>query len=297
MNSQLNKDLFSETGCVKYPQLLAYRNGKLKQSDKHEVERHLIDCELCSDALEGFVLVTTGDPMEEVNTNIRELVKPVQQVHYKNYFIAAASVAAIVILSIFSYQQFLEVNNERLAVSESVQQPEQLNLNESNDTLPAMSAATIQDTGAINDAGSNLNLVNPQPESTSNKRQAASSESESSAAPVVLPPLVQPKKLDAELLSDAVLESTASAANEEDSPESSDVLRPAAGTYSSGNFITYVDNLKVIDYKDVDTENAKDQSLDKSTPVKFENKEKSRMLPRKKLFQGHHTHEKLLIPG
>ncbi|MEC5143711.1 zf-HC2 domain-containing protein [Chitinophaga sp. 212800010-3] len=53
MNEHFN-DIFVTTGCPSQQQLLDYVQGKLSPEEQHEVEMHLADCELCSDALEGL---------------------------------------------------------------------------------------------------------------------------------------------------------------------------------------------------------------------------------------------------
>lgn len=53
MNEHFN-DIFSTTRCLSQQQLLNYVQGKLTAEEQHEVEMHLSDCELCSDALEGL---------------------------------------------------------------------------------------------------------------------------------------------------------------------------------------------------------------------------------------------------
>jgi tetratricopeptide (TPR) repeat protein len=40
--------------CLSHAQLLAYHAGGLSPAESHHVERHLLDCELCSEALEGL---------------------------------------------------------------------------------------------------------------------------------------------------------------------------------------------------------------------------------------------------
>ncbi len=60
MNTPINKFLFNETGCIRKDQLLAYRDHKLSGNEKHEVEEHLVDCMLCSDALEGLAFVSSS---------------------------------------------------------------------------------------------------------------------------------------------------------------------------------------------------------------------------------------------
>ncbi|MET6997972.1 anti-sigma factor family protein [Chitinophaga defluvii] len=47
-------DIFVTTKCPSQQQLLDYVQGKLQPEEQHEVEMHLSDCELCSEALEGL---------------------------------------------------------------------------------------------------------------------------------------------------------------------------------------------------------------------------------------------------
>ena len=56
MNEHFN-DIFVTTGCPSQQQLLDYVQGKLTAGEQHEVEMHLADCELCSDALEGLAAI------------------------------------------------------------------------------------------------------------------------------------------------------------------------------------------------------------------------------------------------
>ena len=49
-------DIFSNTLCLTLDQLTAYVEDRLSAHERHKVEKHLIDCELCSDAVEGMTL-------------------------------------------------------------------------------------------------------------------------------------------------------------------------------------------------------------------------------------------------
>jgi len=56
MNEEYN-DLFTITQCPSQQQLLDYVQGRLTQEQQHEVEMHLADCELCSEAVEGLATI------------------------------------------------------------------------------------------------------------------------------------------------------------------------------------------------------------------------------------------------
>ena len=67
MNAPLNNHIFSETGCINRDMMMKYRSGKMRHSDKYEVEKHLIDCNLCSEALEGLAMIGSLNGVDEVN--------------------------------------------------------------------------------------------------------------------------------------------------------------------------------------------------------------------------------------
>jgi anti-sigma factor RsiW len=56
MNEEYN-DLFTTTQCPSQQQLLDYVQGRLTPEQQHEVEMHLADCELCSEAVEGLATI------------------------------------------------------------------------------------------------------------------------------------------------------------------------------------------------------------------------------------------------
>ena len=120
MNNLLNKSIFSETGCLSRRSLLSYRDGILSRSDMHEVEKHLVDCELCSEALEGLELLTDTTVLDEishhVNGNNRSSSsdnKPLR------YLAMAASVTAVIALSYFAIQQSQKANTSNQALNQS----------------------------------------------------------------------------------------------------------------------------------------------------------------------------------
>ncbi len=54
-------DIFTETACPSQDKLLAYVKGELGAEERHEVELHLQDCELCSEAVEGLTAIERKD--------------------------------------------------------------------------------------------------------------------------------------------------------------------------------------------------------------------------------------------
>ena len=52
---QENNNIFDESsGCIRQDALLEYLQGKLSGKERNLVEKHLLECEMCSDELEGL---------------------------------------------------------------------------------------------------------------------------------------------------------------------------------------------------------------------------------------------------
>lgn len=50
-------DIFVTTTCPSQEQLLDYVQGKLSPEERHAIELHITDCEMCSEALEGLMAI------------------------------------------------------------------------------------------------------------------------------------------------------------------------------------------------------------------------------------------------
>src|ERR1051326_5891243 len=70
MNPSPN-NVFVDSKCLSLEQLKLYHEDKLSPREKHTVENHLLDCELCSQALSGFaVAAVTVTDVADVNKRI-----------------------------------------------------------------------------------------------------------------------------------------------------------------------------------------------------------------------------------
>lgn len=57
MNNNIHHPLLPDDPCLSEDQLLAYLDDRLTPLQRHEAEKHMLDCGFCSDALEGMALV------------------------------------------------------------------------------------------------------------------------------------------------------------------------------------------------------------------------------------------------
>ena len=51
---ELHNHIFSNTTCISKENMLKYINNQLSKKELHEVEKHLLGCEFCSEAVEGL---------------------------------------------------------------------------------------------------------------------------------------------------------------------------------------------------------------------------------------------------
>ena len=65
-------EIFKTSDCVDKERLTKYVQGKMTNAEKHIVEKHLTDCELCSDAAEGLAMLTTMQPLDETSKQVSD---------------------------------------------------------------------------------------------------------------------------------------------------------------------------------------------------------------------------------
>ena len=102
MNMKETIKIFSETGCIPHEVLWKYRQGTLSAKEKHEVELHLTDCELCSDALSGMLNMETDTVVAELRKSVRTVSAPKKVIRFYDFRIVAAA-AAVALIVVFTY--------------------------------------------------------------------------------------------------------------------------------------------------------------------------------------------------
>ncbi len=97
-------NIFSSSKCLSPAQLESYARGTLTATEQQAVEKHLLDCELCSDALEGIV-----EQIQKIN--LQEDVKAINQSLKRKYIrkhtiffspLKLSAIAAAILLLLFS---------------------------------------------------------------------------------------------------------------------------------------------------------------------------------------------------
>lgn len=110
MNDSLKHKIFIETDCISEQTMFDYIDKKLSARESHSVEKHLLHCELCSDALEGLELTGNRARIAAINQKVREYIAPKKETrlisfNYKLIISIAASVL-LLIGGIFFFNQF-----------------------------------------------------------------------------------------------------------------------------------------------------------------------------------------------
>jgi hypothetical protein len=95
--SKQNK-IFKKSNCLNKDEIEKYKLNELSGEELHKVESHLIDCPLCSDAIDG-ALMLDNDSLKDDLLYISKNERSNSSFFRKNYFIYS-SAAAILLLAI-----------------------------------------------------------------------------------------------------------------------------------------------------------------------------------------------------
>ena len=70
-----NKNIFGQTEHLTVEQMLGYLRNNLSSQERHAVEKHLVDCSFCSDALEGLKKMENENRILTITDDLRRLVR------------------------------------------------------------------------------------------------------------------------------------------------------------------------------------------------------------------------------
>ncbi len=71
---ELHNHIFSNTTCISKETMLRYINKQLSKSELHDVEKHMLDCELCSDAFAGMQYAENSSMLFAIDNQIDKRV-------------------------------------------------------------------------------------------------------------------------------------------------------------------------------------------------------------------------------
>ena len=123
----LHNHIFSNTTCISKETMLKHINKQLSKSELHEVETHMLDCELCSDAYAGLSYAENSSVLFAIDNLIDKRVNQgVTKAPIMRNLMVAASLLVIVFGTYFTVNFFNNtINNEaHLALNKTDQQDE-----------------------------------------------------------------------------------------------------------------------------------------------------------------------------
>lgn len=60
------KEIFEQRDCLSQDEIKRYVQGQMEEKEQRDVEKHLADCQFCSDAVEGYASVENFEQVDEV---------------------------------------------------------------------------------------------------------------------------------------------------------------------------------------------------------------------------------------
>ena len=103
MSEELKHKIYSATECISEQKMFDYIDNKLNAKEQHLVEKHLLDCDLCSDALEGLTLLKNRKRIATVHQKISERIIPISKQESKIIFFNFKTITSIAASSLIFF--------------------------------------------------------------------------------------------------------------------------------------------------------------------------------------------------
>ena len=182
MDPSSQHKIFDTGQCLSKSKLLNYHSGSLSSLESNAVEKHLLTCEMCSDAIEGILLSPNPSfSIGEIDAKIKILTGTVAGsfLNWKSGMAIAASVAGILfggfwLINAFSVEQPLAENKAPLKQDKKEQntpQPAEINKHIISLTSANKTEAPIEDVTLSNSLSAEPNLFNGAAESEISQKQ------------------------------------------------------------------------------------------------------------------------------
>ncbi len=243
--------------CLTGDELELYHNDQLSQQEKHRVEQHLVDCALCSEALAGFAVVPiTGGAIADLNSRIDALTQPSGfWATNKSWIIGSSGVivaAAAIIIA-------MNWNNPNDPV---ITTPPVIAENHPPETMPEEELVVTEEEIDNAELIAEEELITY--EKTLENQPATTDEKPLAEAPLEVQP--EPAQPEATPIDTMTMHPT-------EVDEAAAIEVETSKTVKSNVNITYMVDLKVVDYSDFYTDDIKEVKQELSgTPANQENK-------------------------
>ncbi|MDF1675951.1 MAG: hypothetical protein P1U44_09575 [Vicingaceae bacterium] len=107
---ELHNHIFSATTCISKETMMKYIKHQLSKKELHEVEKHMLDCDLCSDAMAGMKYATNSATILAIDNKIDNRISTGESNPFfrRGWLMAAASLVAIIFGAYFLINLFDE---------------------------------------------------------------------------------------------------------------------------------------------------------------------------------------------
>lgn len=111
MSNELKYKLYNPGDCIPEQTMFDYIDNKLSPKEQHQVEKHMLDCELCADAVEGLRITKNRQRIAEINQAVKERIATADKkiIDIDIDFRLVMSIAAGILLligGVFFFKQF-----------------------------------------------------------------------------------------------------------------------------------------------------------------------------------------------
>jgi hypothetical protein len=117
----LHHHIFSETTCISKETMLKFINKQLSQKELHDVQKHLLDCDFCSEALEGMQHAKNPSILFNIDHQIASRTQQ-KTTPFSRIILVAASLLLVVVGSYYTVTNFNDaaIKESELAYDEPV---------------------------------------------------------------------------------------------------------------------------------------------------------------------------------
>ncbi len=117
-----DKDIFNSSHHLTREELVRYSTYRLNENEQHQMEKHLVDCEFCSEALKGISEMKNASSLYEISRELhlrarrKHLLK--KGIFSQNELIAIFAVVFLILFLILMSIFFFPKQNTRTSPEE-----------------------------------------------------------------------------------------------------------------------------------------------------------------------------------
>jgi hypothetical protein len=113
----LHNEIFSDTNCLTKKQIELLKQNKLSEKEIYNIEKHLVDCPFCSEAVEGYLANSVNSSVNELDALIDNKTALLKKKNSIKILLLAASVAILLSISWWSIKD-VSIKNKTLSTNQ-----------------------------------------------------------------------------------------------------------------------------------------------------------------------------------